>query len=155
MGKLDVSCLSDTVMLQLPSTKSVPNNRFEYIAHKQQTKFVFDPVHTINQKTFFEDLLTNNFYSTTEPNWHHFASFWNPSATGITVFYKTPEHLKLYHSILNVSAYVLAAQQTQLIPSQTIFNNYIKIQELTHTSENASGHVRFLVILKQSRSNPS
>ncbi|KAG2191090.1 hypothetical protein INT47_010406, partial [Mucor saturninus] len=108
-SELDISSsslISDTVLLQLPSTKRVPNNRFEYIARKQQAKFAIVPVHSNEEKALFENILSCNYESSTEPDWSHFASHWNTSADGVSIFYKTPEHLKSYYNICKENNFI-------------------------------------------------
>ncbi|KAI7872241.1 uncharacterized protein EV154DRAFT_570498 [Mucor mucedo] len=106
LDSLSSSMVSDTVPLQLPSTKRVRNNRFEYIARKQQAKFAIVPVHSNDEKAIFENMLSCNYESSTEPDWSHFASHWNTSADGVSIFYKTPKHLKSYHIICKENKFI-------------------------------------------------
>ncbi|KAG2210998.1 hypothetical protein INT47_000158 [Mucor saturninus] len=68
------------------------------------------PVHTSEEKALFEDILVDNYQSSAEPNWSQFASRWNTSADGIAIFYKTPEHLKLYYNICQENKIVAKAK---------------------------------------------
>ncbi|KAG2191718.1 hypothetical protein INT47_004705 [Mucor saturninus] len=104
------TCLSDVALLLLPSTKRANNSRFEYIACKQHTKYAILPVQTSEEKALFEDILVDNYQSSAEPNWSQFASRWNSSADGIAIFYKTPEHLKLYYNICQENKIVAKAK---------------------------------------------
>ena len=75
---------------------------YRYLANNQNTLFAVVPVHTKEEillydkpiSTHKKDLYVN--INSSIPDFDSFAKIWSSFADGVKIFYKTPEHLKLY-----------------------------------------------------------
>ncbi|KAG2206970.1 hypothetical protein INT47_008439 [Mucor saturninus] len=81
---------------------SSQNFIYRCLANKQSTLFAVVPVHTKEEILLYDKLVsTHKEYlyvniNRSIPDFNSFAKIWSSFADGVKIFYKTPEHLKLY-----------------------------------------------------------
>lgn len=101
-----IPMLKDTVFLKTDSTLRPKNARYVYVAKMQRSKFAVVAVHTLDEIFLFNNLLTDWKNSNTNNkgnneitiNYEAFALKWNMIANGVSIFYKTPEHIEKYYN---------------------------------------------------------
>jgi hypothetical protein len=69
------------------------DEKYQYLAEKQGTRFAIVPAHTMQEYELFK-FQQRQLFSGREPDWIEFAKVWSNHANGRDIFYKTPEHLK-------------------------------------------------------------
>lgn len=81
---------------------SSQNFIYRYLANRQNTLFAVVPVHTKEEILLYDKLVSTHkkdLYvniNSSIPDFDSFAKIWSSFADGVKIFYKTPEHLKLY-----------------------------------------------------------
>lgn len=103
---LTVPMLQDTVYLRIKSTLRPKNARYTYVAKMQCSKYAVIAVHTLDEIFLFNRLLlelqnssaTRNSNNSILLNYQEFAFKWNTIADGISIFYKTAEHIEKHYN---------------------------------------------------------
>jgi hypothetical protein len=105
-------------------------NSYESLSTPQRTLYAVVPVHTKQEILLLKNFLKKHavLLNTTNPKESiKFAELWNSEANGISIFYKSPEHLRHYSNILKdrneyhdniIKNYQLVSNARQLVQIQ-------------------------------------
>lgn len=95
---LTVPTRKEIVFRQIGSTTREKHHRYKYVSRYQNAKFAVIAIHTLEEIFQFIQMITQNCSSNKVPHFDQLAKEWNTKANGITIFYKTPEHIEKYYN---------------------------------------------------------
>ena len=153
VGVLNSRDASTYLFLPVGSTAKHKRERYQYLKQRQGTYHAVTPVHTHDEFKKYRYMMRDGdgHRRITVLGWDEFARQWNASSRyedtgkevdGITVFYKTPEHLKAHHSVWSdrraagttiennitlcdaIRTYLQSPSEVLMLSRQTILNHH-------------------------------
>ena len=89
-----------TLIIIRGSTLQTTGAQYMFLASRQNTAYAIVPIHTRDERVMFASIITDKFplHLTKPINFDEFTRIWSEGVNGITIFYKTPEHLRGYYN---------------------------------------------------------